>query len=312
MAKQSLEERFERGERRPRSIIAAYFTRYTSPRDALHAWRSDTPKRTKLSPARQIRRLSELGKQLREDVSAEDAWGLELEAEHLRRWQQEPLKKRTLGRIIAAFETEPGGFRRASEVLFDCVLELRSAARIEDEEAGNWEALRHPDPRVRVAYELETGVWPLLLAFENPLVFFRDFAPQLHPDDFPAMPVPGDVHNVLETWGIAALLNPIILEGFLMQCRNPIRANVALAAPPAIARQRYDPKGGRRKKPWDAAVDDAELRLYRRAREIEKSQRLGERGGVAAALKEEAELSGLRPNSVRKRHERNRRRVAQK
>ena len=349
MAKQSLEEDFERARaeqrstRRAENFIAHYFCTYRTLRDALAAWGADTPKRTPLSEQEQAARLSDLESRLAANETAwremhqrseetlarlgersleeqtelhylwEEYRSLEPEADFLRRWQEEPLKKKVVKKILKALGKNGDDYRLGSIALFEAVDELRRASGSGGREVEGPKALKHPDPLVRLATRLEYGAWHLFLAYMDPELFFQKLLPQVYPEDFELEKIGpfkesyewGEVGYLIETWGIGLLLNSKVSEAFVAQCRDPRVANLTLSQ--ALSRRQYHPKGGRPHGKHDskprrrrAEVVETEPRVYRVAREIEDKYGYP-RGGVKAALLIEAKRAEVTPEAIRKR-----------
>jgi hypothetical protein len=135
------------------------------------------------------------------------------------------------------------------------------------------------NPRLRVAWELESDVSPLLEAYRDPAGFFREVAPRYWPSDFaPAVIGPftdpfeiGQLGETLHTWGVGALLNPNVRAAF--DGGSPEKLMEILAwsdakdcyregAPQGATKGR--PKPGRPRKSFEKLRDKSkEQRLYR-------------------------------------------------
>lgn len=201
--------------------VAYFFRRFVSFWDALREWRIQLPPRETELPQHQ----SEL-RRANETI---------------------PFRRAAAGRILAALEAPRAELRAyrelanqkslrdnydaAERALVDWCSEAKRGAGLPEDWPDMPDAARlrsegdnplDKSPRLRVAWELEEYVLPLMWAYRDPKKFFREIAPKkewpnFDPDTigpFQHFAHYGALGGVLHEWGAAALLNPNVRAAF--------------------------------------------------------------------------------------------------
>jgi hypothetical protein len=162
-------------------------------------------------------------------------------------------------------------------------------------------------PQVAVAAELGITVGHLIIAYGEPVRFFREIAPQYWPDDFDEWHLGNALllGHTIWRWGVGVLLNDDVRHAFESATPDEFIEMIGHAE----GRERYregNPPGSGKGKPKKKRVDAVGLkaRVAHRKIEIERIERL-ERGGTKRAIEEVAKTEKRTPAAIRKRITRN-------
>lgn len=176
----------------------------------------------------------------------------------------------------------------------------------------------HPEPRVRVAWEMLKWMHPLLLAYSNPRQFFAEIAPGLDSNRLfnreKLMPngllSRSALALVLHTWGYGALLNPEVRRAFDAADSGTLSDVLAEAEGKEAFREGREP-GRKDSKPRPKRLDGRTgARVNVAARKLEeRGVRLNDGGETyrQRALTRVAERQHVSRSAIKKRIQRERR-----
>jgi hypothetical protein len=215
--------------------LAYLFRRFVSFWDALREWRVQLPPRDTEFPEHQRGELTSANETIpfRREAADRILAALEEPTEQARAFCERPeVLARFYGgsreKCLAEHESRRDNYDAAERTLRDwCRQAKREAGQDEDRpvsvrlraEGGN---PLDKSPKLRVAWELENTVQPLMWAYRDPAKFFREIAPVAEWPNFDAETIGpfdhfacwGALGNVLHEWGVAALLNPNVRAAF--------------------------------------------------------------------------------------------------
>jgi hypothetical protein len=167
-------------------------------------------------------------------------------------------------------------------------------------------SIADPRPDVAVATELEIIISRLIIAYSDPLRFYREIAAEDNPEDFEPSRLASPLWLGHTLWLVeyVVLLNDDVRHALEASTPNQFIEIIGQAE----GRERYregPPKGSGKGKQKKKRVDSSGLDalIETRAKEIEASERL-DRGGKKRAVEEIAKTEKVSPAAIRKRRTR--------
>ncbi len=287
--------------------VAYFFRRFVSFWDALREWRVQLPPRETEFPEHQkseLRRASETIP-LRREAADKILAALEEPCAALRAYRE-----------LANQKSLRDNYDAAERVLLDWCREAKREADLPEDwpdapRPKNWAGGNPLDksPRLRVAWELEEYVLPLMWAYRDPAKFFREIAPKKEWPNFDADTIGpfdhfahwGALGNVLYEWGVAALLNPNVRTAF--DAATPYKLIHILGQ--ADAKGAFEE--GRKRGSKDRPDSKRRVKHGKRLRHVENvakaiQEKLGRprRGSVGLSVKAIAAKTSSSPAAIRK------------
>lgn len=286
--------------------MAYFFRRFVSFWDALRVWRVQLPPRETDLPEHQ-RELQRASGTIPFRREAADRVLAALE---------EPRAELRAYRELANQKSLRDNYDAAERVLLDWCREAKREVGLPEDwpdapRPKNWAGGNPLDksPRLRVAWELEEYVLPLMWAYRDPAKFFREIAPKkewpnFEPDTigpFQHFAHYGALGGVLHEWGVAALLNTNVRAAF--DAATPEKLIRILGE--ADAKSAFEE--GRRKGAKDRPDSKRLVKHGKRLRHVENVAKalqekhgLSRRGSVGLSVKAIAKKTGSSPSAIRK------------
>jgi len=302
--------------------VAYLFRRFVSFWDALREWRVQLPPGEAEFPEHQRSELQRAGETIpfRREAADRILAALEEPTEQARAYCETPeVLARFYGgsreKCLSEHKAWRDNYDAAERTLLDWCRKAKSEAH-QDEDRPVTPRLRaeggnplDKSPTLRVAWELENTVLPLMWAYRDPAKFFREIAPVVEwpnfdPDTigpFQHFSTFGALGQVLHEWGVAALLNPNVRAAF--DAATPYKLIHILGW--ADAKSSFEEgrkKGAKDKTPRKRRVNGAATKkqVWDEANRYEKKERRT-RGAVAHGVRVVAEREKLRPSAIRRR-----------
>lgn len=279
---------------RPNSpLIAYFFRRFISFYDALRDWRVQLPPHEVELPEHERRLVPRADETIRfrRDAADRILASLEEPSDQARSSCENPeVLRRLYGgskeKCLAHRKSLRDNYETAGKVLEEWCRDAKREAG-EDENAPvtpRWPKADggnplEANPKLRVAWELENVVNPLLWAYRDPARFFREIAPELERPLFDQETVgpfkhfaqTGGLGQLLYCWGIAALFNPTVRAALdaatpekLLHILGEADAKDCYREGPPPGATKGKPKSGRPRRPFGELSDRSkEQRLYR-------------------------------------------------
>lgn len=286
--------------------VAYFFRRFVSFWDALREWRVQVPPPETDLPEGQLKDVKRAEETIPYRREAADKILAALEAPRAKlRAYRELANQKSLRDNYEAAEAAIVEWCREAKLEAHQDEDRPTASRLHSEGAS----LLERSPKLRVAWELENTVQPLMWAYRDPVKFFREIAPVVEwpnfdPDTigpFEHFSTFGALGQVLHEWGVAALLNPSVRAAF--DAATPYKLIRILGW--ADAKSFFDEgrkPGAKDKTPRKRRVDGTATKkqVWDEADRYQKKTRES-RGAVAHAVRIVAHREKRRPSTIRRR-----------